>query len=67
MTNIPAHLKSHPVVKRKRFLLVRDWFFYVVWFVRLRKIVRNYLSSSLSYADSLLKSDQKYQEILSFL
>jgi hypothetical protein len=54
LTNVPAHLKSHPVVKRKRLLLVRDWFFYVVWFVRLRKIVRNYLSTSLSVAESML-------------
>jgi hypothetical protein len=28
------------VQKRKRRLIVRDWFFYVVWFVRLRKIFR---------------------------
>lgn len=31
-------------VKRKRKLVVRDWFFFVVWYVRLRKILNNFYS-----------------------
>ena len=31
-------------VKRKRKLLVRDWFFYVVWYIRLRKLLVNFYS-----------------------
>ena len=34
-------------IRRKRKLLVRDWFYYVVWYVRLRKLVRNFHSEQL--------------------
>ena len=37
-------------IRRKRKLIVRDWFYYVVWYVRLRKLVRNF------YSEQLLKS-----------
>ena len=30
--------------RRKRKLIVRDWFYYVVWYVRLRKLMRNFYS-----------------------
>ena len=36
--------------RRKRKLIVRDWFYYVVWYVRLRKLMRNF------YSEQLLKS-----------
>lgn len=35
------------VAKRKKRLLVRDWFFFVVWFVRLRKLLVNFYSEQL--------------------
>jgi hypothetical protein len=38
--------------KHKRFLIVRDWFHYVVWYVRLKKIIK-----SLDCADSVLEHE----------
>jgi hypothetical protein len=40
-----GELEEH--VKRKRRLLVRDWFFFVVWYVRLRKLLVNFYSEQL--------------------
>ena len=31
---------------RKRKLLVRDWFFYVVWYIRLKRLLNNYYATS---------------------
>ena len=52
--------------RRKRKLIVRDWFYYVVWFVRLRNIRRNLYSEpvlssalnklSLSETSELMKA-----------
>lgn len=41
ITEVPQEIADHPNLKRKRRLIVRDWFFYVVWFVRLRRIVKS--------------------------
>lgn len=40
MTNVPSQLAQRFQLKRKRKLLVRDWFFFVVWYIRLRKILK---------------------------
>ena len=34
-------------IRRKRKLIVRDWFYYVIWYVRLRKLVRNFYSEQI--------------------
>jgi hypothetical protein len=34
-------------MKRKRKLIVRDWFFYVVWYIRLKKLLVNFYSEQL--------------------
>jgi len=39
-------LKHHMCSKEKRKLIVRDWFQYVVWFVRVRKIKQSCQTSS---------------------
>ena len=44
-------------IRRKRKLLVRDWFYYVVWYVRLRRLLRNFYSEQL--LRSRLEIDQK--------
>lgn len=48
--------------KLKRKLVVRDWFFYVVWYVRLKKILKNLYSSGL--LDHELESNQRYADIM---
>jgi hypothetical protein len=66
MTEVPEEVACHPVVRRKRRLIVRDWFYYVVWFVRLRRIVRGlYLEEEASMRD--LERDQRYKDIIMLL
>ena len=40
ITNVPEKHVQRYALKRKRRLIVRDWFFFVVWFIRLRKILQ---------------------------
>lgn len=40
MTNVPGKIAQKYALKRKRKLLVRDWFFFVVWYIRLKKILK---------------------------
>ena len=49
-------------MKRKRKLIVRDWFFFVVWYVRLRKIIRSFYQKDGKNAYLLL--DSKYGDLL---
>ncbi|CDW78351.1 vacuolar protein sorting-associated protein 13a [Stylonychia lemnae] len=65
ITSVPEHLKNNPVIQRKRKLFVRDWFFYVVWFVRLKRILRNMYSTELLQQE--LEGNSKYSEILKIL
>ena len=66
ITEVPLELKDNPLVKRKRRLIVRDWFFYVVWFVRLRKIVRSiYLEDE--HMNKEVERDDRYREIVLLL
>jgi hypothetical protein len=53
------------VVARKRKLIVRDWMFYVVWYVRLKKILKNLYSTDMLQQE--LDSNKKYQEIVKLL
>ena len=59
---MPEDLQSKPVLKKKRKLIVRDWFFFVVWYVRLRKIIRSFYQKDGKNAYLLL--DSKYGDLL---
>ena len=65
ITRAPEHLANDPAFIRKRKLIVRDWFFYVVWYVRLRKIMKNYYSTEVLQQE--LETNSKYADILKVL
>ncbi len=50
-------------VKRKRKLIVRDWFFYVVWYVRLRKLLSNFYSEELMEKE-IEQNKEKYEDLM---
>jgi hypothetical protein len=51
--------------KHKRKMIVRDWFFYVIWYQRLRKVFSHmYHSDLLEYE---LEKNEKYQQIVALL
>jgi hypothetical protein len=50
-------------MKRKKRLLVRDWFFFVVWYVRLRKLLVNFYSEQVIESE-IENNKDKYEEIL---
>jgi hypothetical protein len=60
---VPRELAGNENLKRKRRLLVRDWFFYVVWYVRLRKIVKNLITEE-EVGRRERDSDSRYAEIM---
>ena len=43
ITEVPEKMAKIPSVMRKRKLIVRDWFFFVVWQLRLKKIVQQFI------------------------
>ena len=45
-SQVPNEFVHNPVVKHKRKLLVRDWLFFVIWSVRLKKILKNQSDSN---------------------
>jgi len=51
---------------KKRRLLVRDWFFYVVWYVRLRKIVKNLINEEEAGRREIDR-DPRYREMLTLV
>ena len=59
---MPEHLQNKVALKRKRKLIVRDWFFFVVWYVRLRKIIRSFMQKDGKNAYMLL--DGNYGHLL---
>jgi hypothetical protein len=69
LTQVPPEAALNPRVRRKRRLLVRDWFFYVVWYVRLRKLVRSVISRYDQQLNTAMGNeggntfDGKYREI----
>jgi hypothetical protein len=46
LTFVPNKLANQRLVKRKRRLIVRDWFFFAVWYIRLRKIIVNQINEA---------------------
>ena len=40
ITDVPKHLEKRFTLSKKRKLIVRDWFFFVVWYIRLKKILK---------------------------
>lgn len=52
-------------MKRKRRLIVRDWFFYAVWYVRLRRLLKNLYSKSL--LENKIQDDDIYREIVTLI
>ena len=53
-------LLKNKVLCHKRRLLVRDWFFFVVWSIRLKKILRSVYDRS----PPLLSVDPKFRELI---
>jgi hypothetical protein len=51
-------------LQRKKKLVVRDWFFYVVWFVRLRKIIEDSDYSEALLEGNLTRNAREYQKII---
>ena len=62
ITEVPDNLQNKAALKRKRKLIVRDWFFFVVWYIRLRKIIRSFYSKDGKNAYMLF--DPKYSQLL---
>lgn len=43
---------------------MRDWFFYVVWYVRLKKLLLNYYCSEKLFEKELEENKEKYDHIV---
>lgn len=65
-SSIPESKRNNATLKRKRRLIVRDWFFYVVWYVRLRKIFNGIKDKGIMRRTASL-ADDKYYQILQIL
>ena len=63
LTEVPKHLEKRLTLRKKRRLIVRDWFFFVVWYVRLRKILKGMYQKDVM--NKYLFFDPKYADILS--
>ena len=61
ITDVPKKLENRASLKRKRKLVVRDWFFFVVWFIRLKKILRSFKEKD---DNSYIIFDPKYSHLL---
>lgn len=57
---MPKHLELKATVRRKRKLIVRDWFFFVVWYVRLRKIITDFYQKDDKNGHLLYNSKYSY-------
>ena len=62
LTDVPKHLENRVALRRKRKLIVRDWFFFVVWYIRLRRIITEFYKKDDSNAYLLF--DSKYSHLL---
>lgn len=56
---LPRNRQYSEAVKRKRRLLVRDWFFYVVWYVRLRRLLNSYYMGGVKSDEEKKEDDDK--------
>lgn len=63
MTDVPAKFVNRPSIKRKRKLIVRDWFFFVVWYIRLRRILNSFYKKA-DAGSAFLVFDPKYKRLL---
>ena len=63
MTGVPAKIQNKPSVKRKRKLIVRDWFFFIVWYIRLKKII-NSVYEKANASSAFLILDPKYRHLV---
>jgi hypothetical protein len=61
MVNVPDKVAAKHVVKRKRRLIVRDWFFFVVWAIRLKKILNGVYSKETM--ENFLLFNPRYKEV----
>ena len=61
ITDVPQKLEGRATLKRKRKLVVRDWFFFVVWYIRLRKILRSFQDKD---DNAYIIFDPKYSHLL---
>lgn len=62
MTNVPDRIAQKYAVKRKRRLIVRDWFFFIVWYIRLKKILRGVYSKET--VSNFLLFSPRYSSLL---
>jgi hypothetical protein len=59
---ISRHNNS-PALKVKRRMIVRDWFFFVIWYIRLKKLMRNFYDEKL--LDNEVKTNsKKYSKLI---
>ena len=57
---MPTHLEGKTALRRKRKLIVRDWFFFVVWYIRLRRIITEFYKHDEKNAYLLFDSRYSY-------
>ena len=57
---MPKHLEGKTALRRKRKLIVRDWFFFVVWYVRLKRIITDFYKQDEKNAYLLFDSRYTY-------
>ncbi|CDW82744.1 UNKNOWN [Stylonychia lemnae] len=50
-------------IKRKRKLIVRDWFFFAVWYIRLRNLLVNFYSEQLIEKE-LEQNQEQYENLI---
>ena len=60
LTDVPTHLEGKTALRRKRKLIVRDWFFFVVWYIRLRRIITEFYKHDEKNAYLLFDSRYSY-------
>lgn len=59
------HWATSNTFKRKRKLIVRDWFFYIVWYNRLKKLIQNMYDTELLQQE--LEGHSKYSKLLDLI
>jgi hypothetical protein len=62
MTSVPEKYAQRHLIKRKRKLLVRDWFFFVVWYIRLKKILKGVYQKETM--NNFLMFNPRYKQLL---
>lgn len=65
LTGIPEEYKDNMLIKHKRRMIVRDWFFFIVWYVRLKKLLKNIYNENL--LEKELQTNPDYTNVLKLL